>query len=452
MKKGLVVILAVVVLVSTAFAIGKWMFKEAPIVGWAVATDAGDAGVNLLGYKNPYSVTVDPDGKIWTAAYYSRYYYDTNGTTKIYPDTIATHPLFVMNTDGEFDTLEFLQMPDATVDTLHAGGRGLVTDHEGNIIYANNNQIIYKINYQTYEVMDSYEFDFSPARPAVDANGYVYFTGLFGGDLVVLEPDNWTAGPYNTIAGITPSVCRGIEVSLDGNDIYVAAYNGGLQHFHSDFGVDGLYAIADTVFKEHNGTLIEVNLVQRDPNGLLWVGTREEAALNLMWALDPANNYAIVDSTSFEWWANTDKSDTTTGGYPQPNYLRAPRDAAFSSDGNTLYIADFYSYTIKAFELIETAVEDEKIVEVPDEFGLFQNYPNPFNPTTSIKFTIAKEGLTTLKVYDMLGRVVATLVNEQLSMGVHTVDFDASRLASGTYIYEMISGDHKLTKKMTLTK
>ncbi len=85
-------------------------------------------------------------------------------------------------------------------------------------------------------------------------------------------------------------------------------------------------------------------------------------------------------------------------------------------------------------------------------FGLEQNYPNPFNPTTSISYTIPKSAQTTLKVYDVLGNEVATLVNGENTAGVHSVEFNAAKLSSGIYFYKLQSGNLLQTKKMMLLK
>lgn len=91
-------------------------------------------------------------------------------------------------------------------------------------------------------------------------------------------------------------------------------------------------------------------------------------------------------------------------------------------------------------------------VTLPLETTLRGNYPNPFNPSTQIQFTISREGATTLKVYDLMGREVVRLVNETLVPGTYSAKFDAARLSSGTYIYELRSGDVRLTKKMMMIK
>ncbi|MGE5457827.1 MAG: T9SS type A sorting domain-containing protein [Methanococcaceae archaeon] len=81
-----------------------------------------------------------------------------------------------------------------------------------------------------------------------------------------------------------------------------------------------------------------------------------------------------------------------------------------------------------------------------------QNYPNPFNPSTEIKFAVAKDGMVSLKVYDLLGKEVASLVNGDMKAGGYTVTFDASKLSTGMYIYQLISGGTTLSHKMMLLK
>jgi hypothetical protein len=90
--------------------------------------------------------------------------------------------------------------------------------------------------------------------------------------------------------------------------------------------------------------------------------------------------------------------------------------------------------------------------EIPATYSLSQNYPNPFNPTTNIKFSVPNTGLVKLVVFDVLGREVATLVNDVKSAGNYTADFDASHLASGVYFYRLEAENFVQTKKMLLVK
>lgn len=87
------------------------------------------------------------------------------------------------------------------------------------------------------------------------------------------------------------------------------------------------------------------------------------------------------------------------------------------------------------------------------QYNLYQNYPNPFNPSTSIEFFLPKQSLVTLKVYDIVGKEIATLINNNLRKeGLHQVSFDGSNLSSGIYYYKLIAGDFTDIKKMTLMK
>ncbi len=106
------------------------------------------------------------------------------------------------------------------------------------------------------------------------------------------------------------------------------------------------------------------------------------------------------------------------------------------------------TWTFYAISVI-TGIDEES---VPTEFKLLQNYPNPFNPTTRIRFSVPQTSFVTLKVYDVLGREVATLVNQEKNLGNYEVSFDASRLPSGMYIYKIDAGSFHQVKKMILMK
>ena len=121
-----------------------------------------------------------------------------------------------------------------------------------------------------------------------------------------------------------------------------------------------------------------------------------------------------------------------TGYYP---------DATYDTQPSVIY-AGTYTFTA-------TGVENETN---PTGFVLSQNYPNPFNPSTSIKYTVGERANVTLKVFDMLGREVASLVNEVKEQGSYSVNFDAAKLASGTYVYKLTAGNFVETKKMVLLK
>jgi hypothetical protein len=97
-----------------------------------------------------------------------------------------------------------------------------------------------------------------------------------------------------------------------------------------------------------------------------------------------------------------------------------------------------------------TGVTD--LSSLPTVYTLEQNYPNPFNPTTIISYALPKQSHVTLKVYDVLGRDLQTLVEEKQDVGVYTLKFDASGLASGVYFYRLVAGSFISTKKLMLLR
>ena len=115
-----------------------------------------------------------------------------------------------------------------------------------------------------------------------------------------------------------------------------------------------------------------------------------------------------------------------------------------------------YKYRLKQidfngnYEYFELA--EEVSIGIPDKFELSQNYPNPFNPVTNLEFGISNLEFVTLKIYDVLGRELVTLVNEIKEPGYHKLKFDAGNLASGVYFYRMEAGDFVAVKKFVLMK
>jgi hypothetical protein len=107
------------------------------------------------------------------------------------------------------------------------------------------------------------------------------------------------------------------------------------------------------------------------------------------------------------------------------------------------YNSDFVGYTVVGIEEEET---------MPKEYSLNQNYPNPFNPSTTISYSIPKEGNVVLKIYNVLGQEVKVLVNHFQSAGSYKVNFDAGSLTSGIYFYSINSENFSQVKKMMLIK
>ena len=151
---------------------------------------------------------------------------------------------------------------------------------------------------------------------------------------------------------------------------------------------------------------------------------------------------------SGNWW-----TEVFNGVYPEILSLRLV-DEKLGIDtliqaNITITDAEFYAeWKFRVGKITDV----ENIGGAPSEFSLSQNYPNPFNPSTAINFSIAEKGFVTLKVFNLLGQEVALLVNEEKAAGHYNVNFNASQLASGMYVYRLQTENFTSTKKMILMK
>ena len=200
-----------------------------------------------------------------------------------------------------------------------------------------------------------------------------------------------------------------------------------------------------------------------------WFGTMSVAPtgrIDVAW-LDTRDNPGSINSSLYfsystnagiTWTPNVRLSQSFDphAGWPQQNkmgdYFHMVSDSA---GANLAWAATFGGeqnvyYGRITFPLTE--IDDRGAEKIPASFSLSQNYPNPFNPSTTIKFQVSSFKFVSLKVYDVLGREVATLVNEQKSPGIYTVQWDASGVASGVYFYRLASGGFIETKRLLLLR
>jgi len=119
---------------------------------------------------------------------------------------------------------------------------------------------------------------------------------------------------------------------------------------------------------------------------------------------------------------------------------------------NTVGINYAFNVPGNRYELAAPVSVNNISSEIPNKFSLSQNYPNPFNPKTVIRFSLSVANVTSLKIYDILGKEIATLVNEKLQPGTYETSFDGSNLTSGVYFYKLTIADFTETKQMLLIK
>jgi glucuronoarabinoxylan endo-1,4-beta-xylanase len=132
-----------------------------------------------------------------------------------------------------------------------------------------------------------------------------------------------------------------------------------------------------------------------------------------------------------------------------PDSLVSP---ATLNSGASLFVALARATGTTTNSLVYTSTSVEQVSAGPASFSLEQNYPNPFNPSTTLRFQVPKTGFVSLKVFDLLGREEASLVDEQLQGGTYQVKWDASGCASGMYLCTLRSGNVVESRKLALVK
>ena len=434
MKKGILSTLVLIMLCSVS-GLAQWTNQGA----WPDATVRGQL----------HGVAVDPDGKVWAGNF---------GTEKFLPpgatDTLTVNTIRVYNADGSPASFSpvWRIVGNGINDTLASNVRGMRRDQNGNILLVLGNQNMYRINYQTGAGMNKVALGLgtSPVAPAVSSTGQIFVGPVVNANSPIKEFDTDFNYIGDAVAPFTETgYSRTMECSADGNKIYFPIY---------DRKIVIVYERPD-------------ELSAFDSTGVVFVGTScesmafQDAAKTFLWAsagsFFPSPN-GVPDSP---WVANNwYRLNTLTGDVDMVNTIQwsfnvpnseneRPRGIDFSPDGLIAYFGVFGA----ASDLVQKAVYtgtgvDEEGQTVVNGYALSQNYPNPFNPTTKISFELPMSGYTTLKVYDMLGSEVSTLVSSELASGSHSVNFNAANLSSGTYVYQLNVNGIRITNKMVLLK
>ncbi|MFZ2324355.1 MAG: T9SS type A sorting domain-containing protein, partial [Ignavibacteriaceae bacterium] len=163
--------------------------------------------------------------------------------------------------------------------------------------------------------------------------------------------------------------------------------------------------------------------------------------------------YAAAESDAYAYY-------TWQANVPDDPFAKPPMDdellaQGFYVDPGTYNLATSQGFAVFNFVNEKTVgVGDYKNPNnLPVDFSLDQNFPNPFNPSTTIRINVAEVTPVTLRIYNALGQLITTLINDQtLSVGSHLVSWNAGAMASGTYFYSLQAGGKTITKKMMLVK
>lgn len=421
-------------------------------------------------FAEVHGVAVDGEGKIWIQPFGATETIIVNrdlGGDGV-PDTLSTRAIYVYNADGtpaSFSPLKVITYADETpADTLGRvwtgeayegySGRGIEADANGDIIISQFNRL-YKVNHVTGQGIAKVDptAGCSLGEASSDADGNIYVGCVVAADSPIYKYDG-NLQNEEVLVTLTGSFSRDVQVSADGNTIWWAGYTlGSVLKYTRPDEFSGFNAVPDTVLRGIRSESFDIH----PTTGYLWVGG---GSLNDVPGLpyQPQTWYAFdVADLGTENETPLDSINWAAGADVAAGFDNArPRGLDFSADGSVAYVA--------AFSATETDVDVQKFTndmfvsneiergDAPEGFRLDQNYPNPFNPTTNIEFAINEPGQVSLKVYDLTGREVASLVNSRMSAGEHTVTFDASNLSSGVYVYILQTNNVRLTNRMTLIK
>lgn len=489
MKKLLVILIGTTLLATMAFA--GWNHSET-VFDFANTADSALVGQNASLSGNwtqssaPHGVVIDDNGNIWVAFYYAtgdEFLWndaaDVDGDGVTENDTSFYRPLYCLSPEGEV-VMKFgdepFDLPGGGQDTIHrysahnGTGRGMSQANDGNILYSSYGTV-YKINYQTGECMGRYipeEGVGSGLTEAVqdEQTGLIYHAWVLPTEnpCVILDENLEKIGNAIDTLGF---ISRGVAVRSndEGVDLFFSTtWNGfGSPRYHSD--AQPTDPISYTGFSPVD-TLgrWEYYDAEEDTSYIapIWPSSVD---------LNPAKTKLLVGCLQMNWggpygsrWytIDIDSKEVDTIGYQVPvdmiddpaNYAgggaSAPRGGYFT-DENTLYTVDFNIGKLDKWTYSTEAVKEAK--NVATDFELKQNYPNPFNPTTTIPFVLDEKANVTLKIYNLLGQEVATVVDNKVKYaGYNAVQFDASNLTAGMYLYRLNVNGKSFTKKMMLMK
>jgi len=335
--------------------------------------------------------------------------------------------------------------PETFIDTLLAWPQDIVfLEDQGVVLISNlNSGRITKYNSSTGVYIEDFATGIGgPTRMKIGADSLLYVLQWSSNYKVKRYQLDGTFVDDFTSVGVTQSI--GIDWDSDGN-LYVSSYSGHLVQKFDTSGNDlGVFV---------NSNLAGPTNIWFDDNGDLLVSDYNGTAIK---RFDPNGNYLSDFITGIHFSEGVDF-------FPNGNILigNGATHSVKMFDSAGTYIEDFIPsgsgglVTPNAIVIRETNIssvyQDENSLN-DKSFILEQNYPNPFNPTTNIRFQIADRGFVTLKIFNVLGNEIETLVSKEFEKGEYVFTFDASGFPSGIYFYQLKAGSFIQTNKMVYLK
>lgn len=371
----------------------------------------------------------------------------------IYPDFLGTNAAIidgVIKSVGTEDNLTIVmggwENKVSPVDAYYYGVFYSLSSgnwfEEGNFLELNNSHIKYE--YAKLDELFSSSFNLA-VHPLYNEKRYLYleggyvsfFEGFQAGGFFVSDNSgvDWIWRSYvvpDPVMNYRDEGCLKVNPQPP-NDMFIAIKNNGLFKSNDD-------GDTWTEINGNGGEWLSADQVDVNGNNIICFGRRSSQTGN------PFNILYLSNDGGVNWYPITYEG----------MWIPTVRSLSFNPfSTNQIWIGTsglgVFIYDIGSGQMVTNIKTKEKVTN-PYTYSLDQNYPNPFNSQTTIKFSVAKSGNVKIKLFDILGREVSTIVDGQYEAGKHSVIYNASNLASGVYFYFMISGDYKVSKKMVLIK
>jgi len=410
-------------------------------------------------------------------------YWDADSVNGIVPSPIngsQTTPDY--GGTGKFSDWEYI------LDKVTLNGAWAIAADTDGFIYVANNDVVHNI--LVFEltadglVSSPYRMETGSENIyalEVDTAGYVYVVDYEGTEgktdelkvFAGIDAPNTTWGDFPghndspvTTIDLPAGIYQGVTVSGDGTALYISAssersvlkYVGDPQ---TGYTLDEKFSFAlaedDTVANGGNGTPTVLGLAYMDEPPLVYavadtflgIGASGGYPYGRIYVLDPQWG-TVNDTIDIAEWNllisgayDTGSSNGRVGGYTSVT------DVDVEPEENGVYTQTYYGWAVEKWvfdgDLNDIVNSVEKITSgTPERFELRQNYPNPFNPNTTIEFELTRNDFVTLEIYNALGQKVAALLSGMMTPGAYKVEFDAGKLPTGIYFYQLTAGNSKL--------
>jgi hypothetical protein len=390
-------------------------------VGGLIKTYSTDDGSYLLAKFSPNG------DSIWKRTY----------DPSIYPQGLGSG-ITCLKVDGSFIYAAGKSYNTDGLFTLYTSMRMIKYDLNGNTIWMSNDSLINGSD----EVIGM----------DMDPSGNIFVTCNYGTDILTFKFNSTGSRLWKTlytgIAGSYYDIATGIAADHSGNVVLSANSRRSPLNNSDDYA---------TLKYDANGNLLWERLYNGTMNSSDYpYGITTDASDNVY-----VTGYSL--ETGFDFNAVTIKYNSSgvqlwKTSFDGGNNENEDRANLIEIDGKgNVIIAGYanqagHNEDFMAVKYSQTVGVAQVSSHIPERFSLSQNYPNPFNPVTNIEFRISKSGFVSLKVFDLLGKELTTLVSSNLTPGFYKYDFDASGLPSGVYFYQLSAGDFTETKKLTVVK